>query len=125
MQEYQYTHNGTEIIDWVPCGPGCGKTFKDCIAEAKERGLTWDTDKLPESLESRKQTKLVLMRRLNDLGKWETFKAILDQLPPIVKDAWDLALEIDESDPLFIQHRPALIAALGITEAELSALFAN
>lgn len=125
MQEYQYTHNWIEIIDWIPCGPGCGKTLKDSLVEAKERGLTWDANKLPESITSRAQTKLVIMRRLDALGKWETFKAMLTQMPAIVRDAWDLALEIDESDPLFLQYRPEMIAVLGISEDDLSGLFAE
>ena len=36
----------------------------------------------------RSVTKLTIMQRLDALGKWEVFKAILATLPPIAQDAW-------------------------------------
>ena len=69
------------------------------------------------------QTKLTIMRRLDAMGKWPTFKAVLAQLPEIVQDSWALALDINESDPLFAANREALIAALGLTGAEIDSLF--
>jgi hypothetical protein len=71
----------------------------------------------------RKQTKLKIMRRLQDLNKWSTFKAILAAAPDIVKDAWDLAAYIDESDPMFQANKDQFLGALGITEAQFSSLF--
>ena len=71
----------------------------------------------------RKQTKLQIMLKLEEMGKWTTFKAILASLPTIVQDAWILSQYIDESDPLFQANRPALLVALGITEDQLSSLF--
>jgi hypothetical protein len=71
----------------------------------------------------RKQSKLQIMRRLQDLGKWATFKAILAAAPAIVKDAWDLAAYIDESDPMFEASKEQFLNALGITPAQFSSLF--
>lgn len=47
MQAYQYTDNGSRIIDWVPTGEGCGKSLNDCLAEAKAKGLSWNESELP------------------------------------------------------------------------------
>jgi hypothetical protein len=47
MQEYSYTDNGSEIVEWIPVGPGCGLSISDCLAKAKAAGLTWDESKLP------------------------------------------------------------------------------
>lgn len=71
----------------------------------------------------RKVTKLTLMRRLDTLGKWGTFKAVLASMPELVQDAWNLAQEISESDPMFAANRAAIAAALGLTEEEVMALF--
>lgn len=79
----------------------------------------------PELAKPRIVTKLVLMDRLDALGKWELFKAILSQLPTKVQDVWALAQCIEDSHPLFAANKETLMAALGITEAELSALFAE
>jgi hypothetical protein len=48
MQEYSYTDNGSEIVEWIPVGAGCGKSLSACLADAKAKGLTWDESKLPE-----------------------------------------------------------------------------
>lgn len=71
----------------------------------------------------RKQTKLQIMLRLQEMNKWTTFKTILSTLPEIVQDAWELSQYIDESDPLFSSNKAALLAALNITEEQLSSLF--
>ena len=71
----------------------------------------------------RKVTKLTLMRRLEALGKWTAFKSILSSMPDLVQDAWGLAQEIDESDPLFAQNHDAIAAALGLSEEAISDLF--
>ena len=73
---------------------------------------------------ARKVTKLTLMRRLDALGKWGTFKAVLASMPETVQDAWALAQEISESDPMFAANRDAIAAAIGLTVDEVGALFA-
>lgn len=68
-------------------------------------------------------TKLTLMRRLDALGKWTTFKTVIGQMPQIVQDAFDLCNELSEDDPLLVQNRPAFIQALGITGDQMDSLF--
>lgn len=67
-------------------------------------------------------TKLTIKRRLDALGKWETFKAILAQAPESVQDEWTLAQEIRADDPMFIANRESFRTALGMTNAEFDAL---
>lgn len=67
-------------------------------------------------------TKLTIKRRLDALGKWETFKAILAQAPEAVQDEWTLAQEIRADDPMFIANRESFRTALGMTNAEFDAL---
>lgn len=71
----------------------------------------------------RRQTKLNIMRKLVELGKWEQFKAMLDSMPTLVHDAWDLTQEISSADPMFVENRSAIIAGLGITSEQLDGLF--
>ena len=71
----------------------------------------------------RTQTKLKIMLKLNDMGKWETFKTVLSSMPQIVQDAWNLAQEISEQDPLFVANKDAFLAALGITVEQFWSLF--
>ena len=67
-------------------------------------------------------TKLTLMRRLDDLGKWDTFKALITQLPPIAQDAWNLAQEVKSNDPILVQYGATIQAALQLTDEEYSTL---
>lgn len=76
-----------------------------------------------KTIGSRVQTKLQLMYRLDALGKWETFKAVIATMPAIVQDAWTLAQDIKEDDPLFSANKEALQQALGLTEEQISGLF--
>lgn len=72
---------------------------------------------------ARRQTKLNIMRKLVEMGKWDQFKAMLDMMPTLVHDAWDLAQEISSQDPMFVENREAIIAGLGITGEQLDSLF--
>lgn len=69
-------------------------------------------------------SKLTLMRRLDQLGKWSAFKALLAQLPEIVQDAWTLAQAIRADDPLFVAHATAIKAYLELTDEQFVALLA-
>ena len=64
-------------------------------------------------------TKYTIMKRLQYLGKWMTFKGVLSTLPEEVQDAWSLALEIKPDDPMFVENKPALCAVLELTEQQL------
>lgn len=78
----------------------------------------------PDRVRPRKVTKLTILKRLDALGKWETFKYIMSTMPAIVQDSWELATEINDQDPLFVQNRLALMTALGLTEEQFDDLFA-
>ena len=91
------------------------------IKEEQARRMALIKASLPKVY--RKQTKLTIMRRLDEMGKWVVFKNILAQLPEIVQDSWLLAQEINESDPLFLANREALLSAIGITSEQLDSLF--
>lgn len=67
-------------------------------------------------------TKLTIKRRLDALGKWEKFKAILAQAPEAVQDEWTLAQEIRADDPMFTANRDAFRDALGMTEEEFEGI---
>lgn len=70
-------------------------------------------------------SKLTIKRKLEAMGKWEVFKAVMLSMPATVQDEWALAQEIREDDPLFLANRDALVAALGITPEQLDGLFAD
>lgn len=65
--------------------------------------------------------KLVLMRRLEALGKWEQFKALL-AAQPTLDDAFWLAQTLMTDDPLFVQYAPVLKAQLEMTDEQFDAL---
>jgi len=67
-------------------------------------------------------TKLTIMRRLEALNKWGTFKTILAQLSEQVQDGWSLAQEIKSDDPLFAANAAAFKGALSLTDAQFTAL---
>jgi hypothetical protein len=67
-------------------------------------------------------TKLTLMRRLDALGKWGAFKSIMAQMPEVIQDAWDLALEIKSDDPLFVANAEYLKEALDLTDEEFESI---
>jgi len=67
-------------------------------------------------------TKLTIKRRLDSIGKWERFKAILAQAPETVQDEWMLAQEIRSDDPIFAANRETFRTALGMTNAEFDAV---
>lgn len=90
----------------------------DGVLKTQQEFIESQRPKLP-----RKQTKLQIMLKLEAMGKWTTFKAVMGQMPEIVQDAWNLAQEINESDPMFSANKEALKAALGITEEQLNSLF--
>ncbi|HKJ90666.1 MAG TPA: hypothetical protein VJ960_06000 [Oceanipulchritudo sp.] len=91
-------------------------------------GYGWlAVDLTDEEIEARKPpirpvTKLTLMRRLSELGKWQTFKALLAQLPEEVRDAWDLAQDIRSDDPLFVSNADSLKASLELTDQQFEDL---
>jgi hypothetical protein len=83
-------------------------------------------DLTPEEIAQRNRpkpiTKLTIKRRLEALGKWETFKAILAQSPESVQDEWTLAQEIRADDPMFSANKESFRLALGLTEQQFNEL---
>lgn len=67
-------------------------------------------------------SKLTLKRRLEVLGKWSEFKALLTQLPATVQDDWTLASAIRADDPIFVSNASTIKAALGLTDEQFDAL---
>ena len=63
------------------------------------------------------------MKRLDALGKWTAFKAVLSSMPAIVQDAWTLAQYISNKDSMFLDNKEALKSALVLTEEEFNSLF--
>lgn len=76
----------------------------------------------PTDMPAKGVTKLTIKRRLDAIGKWETFKSVLAQAPEAVQDEWTLAQEIRADDPMFIANRESFRTALGMTNAEFDAL---
>lgn len=72
----------------------------------------------------RELSKLVLMKRLDALGKWEAFKALITQMNGKTKDGWDLAQFIASDHPLFVQGAPQIKAALGLSDEQFASLLA-
>ena len=123
-----------ESLDWYGAPEGClyvedlprptetpdGQQWTR--AEPTLDGYGWE---LVESLEAepviQPVTKLTIKRRLDTLGKWEAFKALLAQMPAI-KDEWDLAQEISADDPMFKSNAEQLKIALSITDEEFNSL---
>jgi hypothetical protein len=74
----------------------------------------------PKVAKPRELSKLTLKRRLEELGKWDAFKTILQASP-----AWDdflLAQVVRTDDPVFTTQAPALKAALGLTDEQFNSL---
>ena len=95
------------------------------VASVAARTTYWSNvaNGLPNPPAPRTQSKLTIMLRLDAMGKWANFKAVLATLPEIVQDAWLLAQDIREDNPLFVANKPALLAAITMTDAQLSSLF--
>lgn len=70
----------------------------------------------------REVTKLLLRRRLRDMGKEAIFDLALDSIPHARSD-WDDATSVRTDDPIFVNHIDALKSALGIDDAQLQQLF--
>ncbi len=66
-------------------------------------------------------SKLMIRRRLRDLGKETLFDALLSSDPQMKAD-WDDATEIRSDDPLFVAHREQARAVLQLTEEQMQAL---
>ena len=67
-------------------------------------------------------TKLTIMRRLQELGKWTMFKGLLAQLPEDTQDAWSLAQEIHDDDPMFLTYADGIKLSLDLTDEQFTAL---
>jgi len=67
-------------------------------------------------------TKLTIMLRLDALGKWDTFKGLLTQLPQLTQDAWALAQDVKADDPMFLQYSATLKGALSLTDEQFDTL---
>lgn len=70
---------------------------------------------------ARELSKLTLKRRLEALGKWETFKTVLAAQPSLDDEFW-LAQSISTGDPMFTTHADALKVAVGLSDAEFTSL---
>ena len=66
-------------------------------------------------------TKLTIKRRLDTLGKWQLFKAIL-AADENMGDEWAIAQDIRSDDPMFVLNKAALKLALDLTDEEFEAL---
>lgn len=62
-------------------------------------------------------TKLGLKRALDEVGLWATVRAAI-AADPSVQEEWDLAIQINRTDPLVAR----LVAALGLTEEQIDAM---
>jgi hypothetical protein len=66
-------------------------------------------------------SKLVLTRRLRDIGKEDAFWAILTAQPILYRE-FILAQELRTDDPMFTSQAPILKAALGLTDEQFTNL---
>jgi len=103
--------------------PGINQTAIARVTElAGELAKVMTNGGQPTDMPAKGVTKLTIKRRLDALGKWETFKAILAQAPEAVQDEWTLAQEIRADDPMFTANRDAFRDALGMTEEEFEGI---
>jgi hypothetical protein len=72
---------------------------------------------------ARELSKLTLKRRLDEMGKWSTFRSVLQGMPS-VWDEFVLAQEIRTDDPVFTTHAVALKLAVGLTQEQFESLLA-
>lgn len=84
-------------------------------------------DLTPEEVEAAKPkptpvTKLTIMNRLVDAGKWETFKSIMSNAPEVAQDAWILAQDIRVDDPIFVEYADVFKSGLDMTDEEFNSL---
>ena len=63
-----------------------------------------------------------LTRALYAAGKYEAFIAVRDAAPAFARELWFLESTFITSDPLIVQFLPGVQTALGMTDAELTAL---
>lgn len=122
LEDYVETH--VEITDEQAEVVAAGLASKPVVLHVIDDGELLPLTTWVERSRPRRQTKLTIMRRLQALDKWATFKAVMAQLPEEVQDAWNLAQDISNQDPLFAANKEMLKAALSITEEELRGLFA-
>ena len=81
--------------------------FRSLITEFTELAVNTS----PISVSVKTVTKLALMTKLVALNKWDLFKEFLLTLPQINQDAWMLAQEIADNNPLFVASRDAFISS--------------
>jgi len=73
-----------------------------------------------ESTEEDGISKLTLMKRLQFIGKWVSFKEVLQTLDEDSYDAWNLTQEVKSSNSIVIDNRAGIIQYLQITEQQFS-----
>ena len=104
--------------------PGEGNRWVRNLTETEYGWIIGDA--LPEEVTPNEYftgvSKFTIMKRLQYLEKWTTFKLVIDGMSEDVQDAWHLALEIKQDDPMFMENKPALCAALELTEQQVDDL---
>lgn len=121
-----------EGYKYVPVIPR--PTF-DHRTEKIERRVTLEedgwkkTDLTPEEIAAQKPvsqvSKLSIMRKLQDFGKWQQFKQLLSSLPEEVQDAWTLTTSINSDDPMFLSNAENIKAYLDLSDEEFQSLLEN
>jgi hypothetical protein len=125
MQEYQYTNNGTKIIEWIPTGIGCGKRLSECLAEAKGMGLTWDDNTLPEGSDVPKFLANWRVKAVLDMqGLTPTVDAAIEAMPDgmekiVVSRAWNGNGDVLRYSPTVT----SFMSILGLTEEQVDEMF--
>jgi hypothetical protein len=118
--------NAPEGHRYVPClhQPEHDPATHRAVPHLTEESDGWVLEAYEHQSMPVEVSKLTLMRRLDALGKWGAFKALLSQLPEIAQDAWTLAQAIRADDPIFVTYAETIKASLGLTDEQFTALLA-
>jgi hypothetical protein len=85
----------------------------------------WDVEALTdEEIEERTPSidKLTLFRRLQGMGLWGDFKAVIATMDEELRDAWEVTDAVKKTDPLVVAFAGDLQTALGVTPEQMEAL---
>lgn len=99
--------------------PSDGNEWVTNLTDTEINWIESTSETIPnENTEEEGISKLTLMKRLQFIGKWASFKEVLQSLDEDSYDAWSLAQEIKSSNSVVIDNRDGIIQYLQITEQQ-------
>ena len=100
--------------------PSSGNVWVTNLTDTEINWIESTSGTIPNESTEEGISKLTLMKRLQFIGKWASFKEVLQSLDEDSHDAWNLTQEVKSSNPVVIDNRAGVIQYLQITEQQFS-----